>query len=142
MEPLARQSVPQGLRTEASEAQEHRCGGGAGEPGAGGGSRKGGFYSREHHSLEVQLPSSQGPRRSQAGQCWEGPWGPNCCLPRPESARDKEPGALKKSGVYLALGVRGEWVPWAAERIPPSGIRWEGGRRESPHGSEVLGLGE
>ena len=141
MEPLARQLVPQGLRTEASEVPEHRCWGGAGEPGAGAGAGQGGFYSREHHSLGVRLPSSQGPRRSQAGQSWEGPWGPSCCLPRPESARDKEPGALKKSGACLVLGVRGKWAPWAAERTPPSAVRWEGGSRESLDGSEVLGLG-
>ena len=41
MEPLARQLVPQGLRPEASEAPEHRCEGGAGEPGAGPGAGKG-----------------------------------------------------------------------------------------------------
>lgn len=86
-------------------------------------------------------PPLRAPGGARQGNAGRGLGLGSCCLPRPESARDKEPGALKKSGVYLALGVRGEWVPWAAERIPPSGIRWEGGRRESPHGSEVLGLG-
>lgn len=91
MEPLVRQRVPEEKRTGAPEAPEHRCGGGAGEPGAGVG--KGGICSGA--SLGVQLPSSLGPRRSQAGPRWEGPWRPNRCLPRAESARDREPGALK-----------------------------------------------
>lgn len=30
--------------------------------------------------------------------------------------------------MYLALGVRGGWVPWAAERTPPSGGKEAGGR--------------
>lgn len=55
----------------------------------------------------VQLPSSQGPRRTQAGQHWEGPWRPSCHLPRPESARDRAPGALKSQEFRLREGTLG-----------------------------------
>ena len=118
MEPLARQLVPQGLRTEASEVPEHRCWGGAGEPGAGAGAGKGGFYSREHHSLGVWVPSSQGLRRSQAGQCWEGPWGP-----RPRAQLSPSPSEPNTAGARACAHLEG--APAALQRAcAQPGLRW------------------
>lgn len=51
---------------------ERRCGGGAGSQ-VDGRAQEGSIYLREHHSLGGQLPSSQGLRRSQAGQGWQTP---------------------------------------------------------------------
>lgn len=71
------QRVPQGKRTKASRPLNTGVGEGLGRQ-VQGQEWEGGIYLREHHSLGVQLPSSQGPRRSQAGQLWEGRWSPSC----------------------------------------------------------------
>lgn len=76
MEPLARQLVPQGLRPEASEAPEHRCEGGAGEPGAGPGAGKGVSTpgsTTPWGSVSPPLRAPGGARQGNAGRCLGAP---------------------------------------------------------------------
>lgn len=92
---------PIGEENHASEDPEHRCEGGAGEPGAGAGVGRGCLLEGAPLSGGSGSPPLRAPGEAKQGNCWEGLW--SCHLPRPKSARDREPEALTP-GQHLELG--------------------------------------
>ncbi|KAB0387359.1 hypothetical protein FD755_002315 [Muntiacus reevesi] len=96
---------PQG--PEASEAPEHRCGGGAGEPGAGAGAGKGVSTPGSTTPWGSGSPPLRAPGEARQGNAGRG-------LGAPAVVSQDQ-----KSGVYLALGVRGDQEVQATSREAP-----------------------
>lgn len=119
-------------RTEAPEASEHRCAGGAREPGAGAGVGRG-------YPLEgAPLPGASSPPLHRVpGEARQGNAGRGLGA---VTSQDQKVPAIGREGVVPEESGPRSWErEWG--RSPPSGDLVEGGRREGPHWSVVMGLG-